>query len=138
MAKNLTPIPNTGNDTVSVTHAGSYTADLGNGNDSFYDEYPSNITVSGGTGNDTVGAYYGVNASVDLGSGNDFFTANTAPIVLFWVVMGTTPSTRNTAGAPRSLAAMATITFPLSTASMLPLPAAAAPIQSTHTMAVII
>ena len=67
MATNLTPIPNTGDDTVRVRHAGSYTADLGKGNNSVYDEYPSSITVSGGTGNDTVYAPYGVTASVDLG-----------------------------------------------------------------------
>jgi hypothetical protein len=43
-----------GNDTITITQSGFYTSDLGAGNDSFYDDYPSQVTVTGGTGNDTV------------------------------------------------------------------------------------
>src|SRR5258708_15814095 len=71
----LTPTPNTGNDTVSTTRAGIFSADLGNGNDLFDSDYPADFTVLGGSGNDTIEGSYSGLVSVDLGSGNDSFVS---------------------------------------------------------------
>src|SRR5262245_17842062 len=68
----LSPSPNTGNDTVTIPVAGLFSANLGDGNDSFWNnESPANFTVLAGTGNDTIAHFFPGEHSVDLGTGND-------------------------------------------------------------------
>src|SRR6266576_5423304 len=96
-----------GANAVTISTAGIYSVNLGSGDDTLVDNYPTNITAHGGVGNDSLsvsystGPIYGdsgqdtIEASsgtytifggtgvVDPGDGKDLLTANSSSAIIY-------------------------------------------------------